>query len=213
MAVDKKVIILIEAILFSFSLMVFSFFIHHKLPYSLISFAALIWPSYLVGKSIKSLSGLKKITGEFYTVRISVIYSFIGLLSGISIAAFYRWSLNISLFPVTIHYFVIIAAAIGGLEELIFRGFLQDFVKSSIGPFSIFFSSLSHTFYKCCLFLVPLAAADIDIGFLAISTFITGMIFGAVKHLSNSILPSLIAHIIFDILVYAEYIKAPWWVW
>jgi membrane protease YdiL (CAAX protease family) len=156
---------------------------------------------------------LKKITGEFFSIKISLLYSLIGLLAGVLIASLYRWSLGISIFPATIHYFVIVAALIGSLEELVFRGFIQDYVKSINAPFSILFSTISHTGYKCCLFIAPLAAADIDIGYLALCTFITGIIFGTIKHFSNSIIPTLIAHALFDILVYAEYVNAPWWVW
>ena len=210
---NKKLKLLSEAILCSFSLMVFSYFIHFEFPYRLISFAALLIPSYIIGKNLKSLSDLKKITGEFFSVKISLLYCFIGLLLGVMVAALYRWSLNISLLPMIMHYFVIVAALIGSLEELVFRGFIKDYVKSINAPFSILFSTISHTGYKCCLFIAPLAAADIDIGYLALCTFIAGIIFGTIKHLSNSILPSLIAHALFDILVYAEYVNAPWWVW
>ena len=212
MAVNKKLKLLAEAILFSLALLIFSYFIHFEYPSRLISFIALLIPSYIIGNNLKTVSDLKKFTGEIRSLKISLLYFFFGLISGVMIAAFYRWSVNISLLPATFHYFVITAALIGSLEELVFRGFLQDYVKSINGPFSILFSTLSHTGYKCCLFL-PLAASDFDIGFLALATFITGFIFGTVRHLTKSIIPSLVAHALFDIIVYAEYTNAPWWVW
>jgi membrane protease YdiL (CAAX protease family) len=129
------------------------------------------------------------------------------------LAVCYRLYLDISLFPKSFHLFVIVAAIIGCMEELVFRGFLQEYVKSINGPFSILFSTLSHTGYKCCLFLSPVITADIDIGKLAVYTFIAGILFGTMRHLSKSILPSLFAHALFDILVYAEFVTAPWWVW
>jgi membrane protease YdiL (CAAX protease family) len=55
--------------------------------------------------------------------------------------------------------------------------------------------------------------ADINVGFLALWTFGVGLLFGTVRHLSKSLLPSLTAHVLFDILVYAEFTTAPWWVW
>jgi membrane protease YdiL (CAAX protease family) len=128
-------------------------------------------------------------------------------------AVIYRWHLDISLFPKSLHLFVIVAALIGCVEELVFRGFIQEYVRSINGPFSVLFSTLSHTGYKCCLFLSPLITANIDVGFLALWTFIAGLLFGTIRHLSKSLLPSLTAHILFDILVYAEFISAPWWVW
>ena len=129
------------------------------------------------------------------------------------LAVFYRWHLGISLFPGSLHFFVLVAALIGILEELVFRGFIQEYTKSLNAPFSIFFSTFSHTGYKCCLFLSPVATGNIDIGFLALWTFIAGLLFGTLKHFSKNIIPPLIAHALFDILVYAEFISAPWWVW
>ena len=102
---------------------------------------------------------------------------------------------------------------IGALEELVFRGFIQENAKRINAPFSVFFGALSHTGYKCCLFIAPLAAADIDIKFLALWTFGAGIVFGSLKHFSKSISPPLIAHVIFDLFVYAEFVHAPWWVW
>lgn len=61
--------------------------------------------------------------------------------------------------------------------------------------------------------LRSMAAAGIDIGLLAFWTFVAGIIFGTIKHFSKSILPSFIAHALFDIWVYAEFVSAPWWVW
>ena len=159
------------------------------------------------------LSDLKKITGENITFKITFLYSFFGITLGVVLAVCYRLYLDISLFPKSFHLFVIVAAIIGCMEELVFRGFLQEYVKSINGPFSILFSTLSHTGYKCCLFLSPVIMADIDIGKLAIYTLIAGLLFGTMRHLSKSILPSLFAHVLFDILVYAEFVTAPWWVW
>jgi len=56
-------------------------------------------------------------------------------------------------------------------------------------------------------------SADINIEFLAFWTIIAGIIIGTIKNMAKSLLPSLITHALFDILVYAENIAAPWWVW
>jgi membrane protease YdiL (CAAX protease family) len=206
-------IILSEAIICSFGLMVFSFFIHYKIPVSLISFAALIVSALIISRNIRSFSDLKIVTGTGISASGNMLYMFAGITGGIILAVIYRWHLDISLFPGSLHSFLIAAALIGCIEELVFRGFIQEHVRSINGPFSVIFSTLSHTGYKCCLFFPPMIAADADIGFLALWTFIAGIIFGTVRHFSKSILPSLIAHALFDILVYAEYIRAPWWVW
>lgn len=213
MTFDTKHRALAEASLCSFALMVFSFFINSEFPLKLVSLSALVLASYLLGHQLKVLSDLWSKTGESVRLMVSFWYSLAGIVTGILLAMFYRWHLGISFFPESIHWFVIIAALIGASEELIFRGFLQQQVKSINGPFSVLFSTLSHTGYKCCLFLAPAVAAGIDIPNLAFWTLLFGLLFGTIKHLSKSILPSLIAHALFDILVYAEFVKAPWWVW
>jgi membrane protease YdiL (CAAX protease family) len=202
-----------EAIICSTGLMVFSYFIQFEFPIRLTSFAALILPAYFFSRNLQSFSEFKKIISQSISLKITLLYCLTGLLLGLLLAIFYRWYLGISLFPKSMHLFVLVAAIIGILEELVFRGFVQEYIKSLNAPFTILFSTLSHTGYKCCLFLSPMAKGDIDIGFLALWTLIAGLLFGTIKHFSKSILPSAIAHALFDILVYAEFVRAPWWVW
>jgi membrane protease YdiL (CAAX protease family) len=213
MSGGKRVTILSEAILCSLGLMVFSFFIQFKFPVRLAAFAALLISAILVSRNLRSFPDLKKIIGENMSFNITLLYIIAGIAAGILLAFMYRWHLDMSLFPKTIHLFVITAALIGCTEELVFRGFLQEYVRSINGPFSVLFSTLSHTGYKCCLFLAPVITANIDIGFLALWTFLAGILFGIIRHLSKSLVISLSAHLLFDILVYAEYSGAPWWVW
>lgn len=213
MAGGKRLTLLFEATLCSLGLIVFSFFIHYKFPVRLISFAALLISALIIVRNLTSFSDLKRITGENISFKVTLSYSILGIALGVVLAVCYRWYQDINLFPKSIHLFVIVAAIIGCMEELVFRGFLQEYVKSIIGSVSILFSTLSHTGYKCCLFLSPVITADIDIGKLAVYTLIAGILFGTMRHLSKSILPSLSAHVLFDILVYAEFVTAPWWVW
>jgi membrane protease YdiL (CAAX protease family) len=213
MSGEKRLTILSEAILCSLGLMFFSFFIHYKFPVRLFSFAALLISAFIISRNLRSLPDLKKITGENISFKITLLYSIVGIALGIVLVVLYRRSLDISLFPVSLHFFVIVAALIGCMEELVFRGFIQGHVESINVPFSILFSTMSHTGYKCCLFLSPVVTADINVGYLAFYTFIVGIISGTIRHLSKSLLPSLAAHALFDILVYAEAVSAPWWVW
>lgn len=205
---------IVEAILCSFCLMIFSYFIHSGFPVRIISFTALLVPAYIFGKNLQSFSDIRKKPWTLSSLLILQIYTLAGFLTGMLLAMAYRWYLGISLLPFSgPHYFIIVACLIGALEELVFRGFIQEYAKSINAPFSVFFGSISHTGYKCCLFLAPLAAADIDIKFLALWTFGAGILFGSLKHFSKSIFPPLIAHVIFDLFVYAEFLHAPWWVW
>jgi membrane protease YdiL (CAAX protease family) len=213
MSGEKRLAVLSEAVLCGLGLMVFSFFIQFKFPVRLLAFAALFVSAFVISINIRSFTDLKKITGEYVSCKITLLHLITGIAMGIMLVLIYRWHLGISLFPVSIHFFVITAALIGCVEELVFRGFLQEYTRSINGPFSILFSTLSHTGYKCCLFLSPAATADINVGFLFIWTFLAGLLSGTVRHFSKSLLPSMSAHALFDILVYAEFVTAPWWVW
>jgi membrane protease YdiL (CAAX protease family) len=208
----EKRLNLSEAVLCSLGLMVFSFFIHYNFPVKLISFAALLISAMIISRNLRSFSDLKKITGENISGSL-IIYTIAGFSAGLGLAVIYRRHLEVSLIPESVHLFFIVAALIGAIEEVVFRGFLQAHVKSINGPFSVLFSTLAHTGYKCCLFLSPVIISDIDVGFLALWTFCAGLFFGTIRHLSNSIMPPLAAHVFFDILVYAEFTNAPWWVW
>lgn len=213
MSGGNKLLLLTEAILCSFGLMVFSFFIHFPFPIRLLSFAALLIAAFIISKNIHSFSDIKKITGEGAATGVGLLYCIAGIAGGILFAIMYRWHMDISFFPKSLHGFVFVAALIGCTEELVFRGFIQEQTRPINAPFSVFFSTLSHTGYKCCLFLSPAIGANIDIGYLALWTFSAGIVFGTLRHFSKSVLPSLIAHALFDILVYAEFVNAPWWVW
>jgi membrane protease YdiL (CAAX protease family) len=210
---SKKYVPLLEAILCSFALMVFSFFIRSEFPFRLVAVAALFLPAWIFSQNLQLLSDLGKIFPASEPVRSTVLFCFAGTFSGIGMAIFYRRHLGISFFPYSFHLFVIVAALIGCTEEIVFRGFLQDQVKSINGPFSILFSTISHTAYKCCLFLSPMVTGGIDIRFLAVWTFSGGILLGTIKHFSKSILPPIIAHMLFDIMVYAGFVNPPWWVW
>ena len=209
MSTGKRLTVISGAILCSFGLMIFSFFIHYKFPVRLISFAGLLISAFVIAANLRSLSDLKK----FFSIKTTLPYYSFGITTGIVLAFLYRWHLDESFFPKSVYPFVIVAALIGGIEELVFRGFLQEYVKKINGPFSVIFSTLSHTGYKCFLFLSPAIQADIDVGFLALWTFGAGLLLGTIRYLSKSILPSLSAHVLFDIIVYAEFSSAPWWVW
>jgi len=213
MSGERRLTVLSKAILCSLGLIVFSFFIQFNFPVLLLALAALFMSAFIISKNLRSFADLKRVTGEYISCKITLLYLLAGLAMGIMLAVIYRWHLDLSLFPASLHLFVITAALIGCVEELVFRGFLQEYVRNINGPFSILFSTLSHTCYKCCLFLSPAITSDVNIGFLALWTFLAGILFGTARHLSRSLLPSLSAHALFDILVYAEFVMAPWWVW
>jgi membrane protease YdiL (CAAX protease family) len=202
-----------EAIISSLALILFSFFIRAGLPLNILSIIALIFPAYLIARNTASLNDIRKITGENTSSKSIIVYTIAGLSVGLILVVLYRWHLDMPLLPAKLRSFILIAALIGCAEELVFRGYLQGTLAKLNPAFSILFSSAAHTLYKCSLFISPFGAAGIDIGFLAFWTFVIGIVYGTIRHLSGSILPSLASHALFDILVYGELAGAPWWVW
>ena len=213
MIYKTKPVIFSEAILCSLGFIVFAYFIHYKFPVRLISFGALFISGIIIARNLQSASDLRKITGENGGVLRLLLFAISGIIMGSILSVFYRRHLGIELVPRSIHFFAFIAALIGSTEELIFRGFIQEHFRKINGPLSVLYGTLSHTGYKCFLFLSPAVAANVDTGFLALYTFIAGIVFGTVKYFSGSLIPAITAHALFDILVYAEFVQAPWWVW
>jgi membrane protease YdiL (CAAX protease family) len=201
---------LLNALICSLLLFLFSFFILFAFPLKMISLTALAGVAFFLSKAGEEYS----LTNQKFTISGYLsVYTILGVVLGILLAIFYRWYLGISLLPQSCHLFVLIAALIGTIEEVVFRGVIQDQAKSVSVPFSIFFSTVSHTVYKCCLFLSPAAIGGINVANLAFWTFIFGLVCGYLKQRSGSIIPTIIAHAVFDVLVYAEFARAPWWVW
>lgn len=201
---------LTSAVFCSLGLMIFSWFIQYNFPWKLISFAALSFSAFVISLNLYSL---KQFTGTVTSVNYSILLAGSGILGGLILAAFYRNYLHQELLPSSVHYFALIAALVGSTEELVFRGFLQELTRPAGSTFSILFSTLSHTGYKCFLFISPAAEAAVDIGFLFKWTFAAGIIFGISRYWTKSIIPAMIAHAVFDIVVYGSLTEAPWWVW
>ncbi len=208
----KKMIVLAEAVVCSICLMIFSYFIQFDFPVKIIAFVALIAATYFISKNIKSVDDLKNIFGERSSARKIMVLIIIGFLFGIILSIPYRDYHDWDLLPKSIHLFTIVAALIGCMEELVYRGFLQEYVNKINGWFSILFSTISHTGYKCFLFLSPGIAENTPVGFLFFWTFGVGLVFGVSRYFTKSIWIALTAHIIFDVISYAEFTHAPWWV-
>jgi membrane protease YdiL (CAAX protease family) len=203
-----------KAVFCSVALMVFSFFIHYPFPLRLVSFVALLVPAVIFARDLRTFKDLQTITGGFVFNKKALLFILSGIILGIIWAVLYRRHLDMSLFPESVFFFSFLAALIGSAEEVVFRGFIQEYARKGFNDlFSVLFSSLAHTGYKCALFLAPVLTNHVDIGFLAFWTFAVGLLSGTLKHFSKSIWPSVAAHAVFDILVYAEYSSAPWWVW
>ena len=209
-SIKYKINLISTAILCSIGFLTFSWFMPFRFPWKMVSFAALTLSAFLISRNLKNW---RQVTGTLMPVKIAVLYTVSGALAGLILAFAYRNYLHQGLLPPSLQYFAFTAALIGSMEELVFRGFLQEFTRPVGVTFSILFSTLSHTFYKCFLFISPAAGSSTDIGFLLQWTFVIGIIFAISRHMTKSILPAMGAHTVFDIVVYGNFTSPPWWIW
>jgi membrane protease YdiL (CAAX protease family) len=193
---------------------VFAWFIHAPFPLSLIAFASLAVAAFIISRQLISFTILLK---EFYHNIFSsgmIVFNVLGIEMGIVAALYYRHSYGMFLFPSSINSFAIVAVGIAIVEELVFRGFIQGELQKVNTFFSVVFASLAHALYKSTIFLAPFLVQRIDdVALLFFLSFFLFLALGLLKHYAKSIVPCIIAHVIFDFIVYAEIANAPWWVW
>ena len=108
---------------------------------------------------------------------------------------------------------VVVAVSVAIIEELVFRGFIQGQISKLNIDFAMVFAAFAHASYKACLFLSPAAIPQQHLVSYFIWSFGAYVVLGFLKNYSKSIVPVIIAHVIFDLIVYAEVLQAPWWVW
>lgn len=193
-------------------ILLFALFIHDPWPRRIISFAALTASALMLGYSIKNDSILQAF-GLTPLSRKILIFSIPALLLGIGLAWLTRSTFDLSPLPPSVSRFVFIAPLIGATEELIFRGYIQGHLRPIGRIFSIVYASTVHTCYKLLVILSLSLPLQFDLFFLVIWTFIGGVAFGALREGARNSIPPIIAHAIFDILVYGSYALAPLWVW
>jgi membrane protease YdiL (CAAX protease family) len=210
---NSRIIALAEVNLITTALVSFSYFIHYPAPVLWLGYVSLFIAALLIARHIQFPFQYHKFIGEFLFSKKMMFTCIWGLILGILMACIYRYRLAVNPIPPHIGSFMWIAALIGISEELVFRGFILGHLSRFSVWVSIPVASLSHSLYKCCAFLSPIAGHSVNIPLLFVSTFIGGLFFGWLKEYSRSTIPPAIAHGIFDIIVYAEYVKAPWWVW
>lgn len=131
---------------------------------------------------------------------------------GAALGAAYRLRADLALFPSTLGWFVLPAAAIGAAEELVYRGFILTGLRGNGRRSAVILAAAGHTAYKHLVFVGRPETVTTELGFLAVVTFLVGILLGAVREGSNSLWPSLLGHAAFDIVMYGALSAAPWWV-
>lgn len=212
-SVKVKYLILLEALLCVTGLVVFSIFSHKKFLPFILSLAGLLLVAVIIIRNSSSIKRVKLLFGINNVSGKVLIYLIISLLFGILIAVAYRKYQYNSVLPARLTNIAMLAALTGSLEEIIFRGFLQGYTRQISILFSIIFAIIAHTAYKCSFFMSHQSVYETDILFLMKWTIYGGIVFSILREYSNNILPPLIGHAVFDIIVYGDYLQSPWWLW
>jgi membrane protease YdiL (CAAX protease family) len=170
----------------------------------------------LCGSWIVMDDPLKTIFGEKWTARMDW-WVVVALGLAILAAACYRRLLFLNAFPTAIHWFALPAMAIGAMEEILWRGWLQGTLARMSGPWrAIFSAAASHTAYKVALFIFPPLEISrqsfASLAMVGCLTFGFGIVLGFLRLRQGSIAASIAFHILFDLLVYGQLATAPWWV-
>ena len=202
-----------EALIAAAGMCLFALFAQRPLPLFYISLAGLMLVAALIARSLDRDISLSAVIGWIPVSRSVALSTAVGFALGALLGLWYRNAYGLSLFPVHLARFVASAALIGATEELVFRGYIQGRISGFGFLGAPAFAALSHTAYKCILFIFPPDGVDIHLTLLASLTFAAGLIFGLLRQLSGSVLPPLAAHVLFDVLAYGDRAQAPWWIW
>jgi membrane protease YdiL (CAAX protease family) len=204
---------LVQAILFIAGLLMFICAIQMKFPWNGFSLAGILLSGIVVSTDIKSFTDIF-VTLDLKTYSKYFCYFLvISILVGIFWGLVFRHYLNIQLIPGKLGYFTFTAMAIGSVEELIFRGYIQKKLRNLGIAISIIVASLMHTGYKCFIFLILPAVHQTDFFYLFVWTLGVGCISGTLKEFSGNTIVPVTGHAAFDLMAYGDGMVDTWWVW
>lgn len=194
------------------AILLFALFIHDPFPLRLIAFGGLAGAALVIGYSIRYISLLRAFA-LLPLEKAVFIYCIPAAIIGIVLGLLTRSVFDLTLLPRAVTGTAFIAPLTGAAEELIFRGYIQGHIRPAGRIFSIIYTSAVHTLYKLLVILSLSVPLQFDFFFLIFWTFIGGIVFGALRELSRNTIPPVIAHAVFDILLYGGMPAAPVWVW
>lgn len=166
----------------------------------------------IIGYSIRHISILPAF-GISKPGRKTFFYALPAIITGLFLGMLTRNKFGLSLLPSTLGILALISPIIGALEELVFRGYIQGHLFPLGRIFPLIFTATAHTGYKSLVILTLSSSLQFDLMFLIMWTFLGGIVFGILRELSGSVIPPVIAHVVFDVVLYGGLSVAPAWVW
>jgi membrane protease YdiL (CAAX protease family) len=226
--ISARAQLLLEALLASAGMVLFGLFVHSRWPWGLVSGLGLAAAALAVLLSLRSEETFAPVLGLAPFGPRAALMSPLGVGLGIGLGLLFRWQYGLH-FSGAWGTFAPIAVAIGAIEELFYRGYLQGRLNQINGVAAVFGAAAAHAAYKTALFLLPAlsvssrlatsllgratATVPVNLAAVGLCTFLGGLLFGALRQAGRNAAPPLAAHAAFDIAVYGELTNAPWWVW
>ncbi len=202
----------INLLLFVAGILLFARFIHTTNAARFLALAALLLPCMALYRHTlvadKPLEILHSPNQPYFRATLLA-----GLLLGASFAVYYRITIGASPIPDSVSLFAPVAILIGLAEEFAFRGAAFSLVKKWPAYLTIPLTAFLHAAYKATLFLDPGLPYAIDTWFLFNTTFFAGLVIGFLRYAGGSVIPPMVAHGLWDAIVYGDSPAAPWWVW
>ncbi|MDF1573809.1 MAG: CPBP family intramembrane metalloprotease [Bacteroidales bacterium] len=196
----------------SAGILLFAGFIHQPFPLLIPAIGGLALSAAVIGSSIRFMN-FQESFGIGRLNRKMLLFTIPALLLGGTLGILTRNRFGLTLIPAELGGFVLVAPLIGAAEEIIFRGFIQGHLRPLGRAFSIIAGTGLHTCYKLLVILTLALPLQFDFFFLIFWTFLGGLLFGILRDLSGSTIPPVLAHAVFDILLYGGLASAPVWVW
>jgi len=203
----------IRDVLLSFlGILLFAGFIHQALPLLLIAIGGLAGTALVIGYSTKHINFFEAFGFKSLNQKV-LLYIIPAIVLGLVMGILTRNRFELTLIPAGITGVAFVAPLVGAMEEMVFRGYFQEQLRPIGTGFSILTASALHTSYKLLVILSLAIPLQFDFFFLIFWTFIGGLLFGILRELSRSSIPPVIAHAVFDIVLYGGLVAAPVWVW
>lgn len=194
------------------AILLFASSIHKPFPLKLLALGGLVGAALLIALSTRKRK-LAEVFALYPISKKALLYIFPAIALGILLGIMSRNKFDLSLFPSRMSGIALVAPLVGAMEELIFRGYIQGHLRPLGKIFPIIYASIVHTSYKLLVILSLSIPLHFDFLFLVFWTFLGGSLFGTLKELSRSSLPPIMAHAVFDVVLYGGLATFPAWVW
>jgi len=204
---------LAEVAVASAGMVLFGLCAHQGLPWRAVGAGGLLIAAATIAASRSGTLSPPAVLGlEGFSRRIG-LFTLLGGVIGGSAGLLHRSSLGIALWPAQgAEPFVLVACLIGATEEFVYRGWLLGRARVLGWPAAVLVAALAHAAYKAALFAWPPSPPPVDVLGLLLWTAAGGLVLGLLRVFTGSVIPSLVAHAVFDFVVYRSVAHAPWWV-